>query len=64
MKSNDYFEGYKQGVDDVLEKIKEAQNCFDIYGNKKTFKGLSRREIVFECWKIIQDAIKEYENEY
>lgn len=63
MNSNDYMEGYKQGINDVLEKISEAQKNFEVYGNKDSFKGLSRKEIVFECWRLIENAIKDFKNE-
>lgn len=63
MNSKDFIEGYKQGVNDVLEKISEAQNQFEAYGNRDNFKGLSRREVVFECWRLIENAIKDFKNE-
>lgn len=60
MKSDDYFKGYMQGVEDVLDKIDEAKKEFLAYEDRKNFKGLSRRDVVQKCWNMISDAVKEF----
>lgn len=61
MKSNDYISGYVDGVSAVMNKIKKIEMEMYKYANRKNFKGLSRRDVVFTCLEKIGENLKEFD---
>ena len=62
MNSKDYFEGYKDAVEMMTDKLHDAIREMDKYGNRKSFKGMSKREVVWECQDIIRKVVNEWKN--
>ena len=60
MKSNDYMSGYIDAISEMNENIESAICEMYEYADKKTFKGISRREIVFKCIEIIRGKISHF----
>lgn len=61
MDSVDYFTGYTNGVNDVVQKVGEAIVKSRLkYGNMKSYKGYSKQELISMSLKEIEEVINEY----
>lgn len=61
MKSNDYISGYVDGIKSVMHKLTEVKKEMYEYANRKNFKGLSRRDVVYACLETLNKHLKEFE---
>ena len=61
MSSIDYIHGYEDGIKSVMHKLTEVEKEMYVYANRKNFKGLSRRDVVYACLDTLNKHLKEFE---
>ena len=61
MTSVDYFTGFTDGINDVIQKVEETVKKSRLeYGNMKSYKGYSKQELISMSLKEIERVINEY----
>ena len=58
--SRDYIVGYTEAIESMKEELEKARTEMYKYADRKTFKGISKQDVVFECTGILNRVIDKF----